>query len=200
MTSPVPISLGKCLARLGVMLLALTASPLYAGDDEAAIVVAQAASSADGAAEPKRSAESRASGLKYPAGRWHFQTTIVTRHFNPSPEHTNTQRMLNFQYWDPNRWLWGAAFLRNSFNQPTQYVYMGRIWRPLDSVPVLHLKLTGGVLHGYKGEYRDKIPFNHYGYAPALVPSIGLSGKRFSTDLVLLGSAAVFASAGIFWD
>ncbi len=108
--------------------------------------------------------------------------------------------MLNVEYWNPERWVWGAAFLRNSFDQPSQYIYMGRLWRPFDSAPLFHIKLTGGVLHGYKGEYRDKIPFNHYGYAPGLVPSIGLSGKRFGGEIVLLGAAAVMVTVGAFWD
>ncbi len=193
-------SRGKCLVLLGVMLLSLAAPPLYANGNDARLILSQGGASADNNAGARASTRAPGDGLKYPAGRWYFQTSALTRHVNPSPEHTNYQRMLDFEYWNPDRWIWGATFLRNSFNQPTQYIYMGRLWRPLNSAPMFHLKLTGGVIHGYKGEYRDKIPFNHYGYAPALMPSIGISGKWFASEIVILGTAAMMITVGTFWE
>lgn len=166
------------------------------------LALAQASSSIDDKADPPAQPTNlpSASGLKYPTGRWYFQTSALTRHVNPSPEYVNHQRMLDFEYWTPDKFVWGATFIRNSFGQATEYLYVGRIWRPFSSAELIHLKLTGGILHGYKGQYRDKIPFNHYGYAPALVPAIGLSGKRFGAEVVLLGAAAVMVTAGVFWD
>ena len=92
----------------------------------------------------------------------------------------------------------GAAAFKNSFGQPSQYVYIGKLWRPWDAVPLVHVKLTGGLLHGYKGEYKDKVPFNSdNGIAPLLLPSIGLSGKRFTTDLVIFGTAGALLTIGV---
>ena len=184
-----------------VVLLSIGSARVHA--DSTHITLAQASSLADDKTDPiesKPSAEAPAKGLTYPAGRWYFQTSALTRHFSPSPDHVNHQRMLDFEYWAPDKFVWGATFIRNSFGQPTQYLYVGRIWRPFDSAQLIHVKLTGGVLHGYKGQYRDKIPFNHYGYAPALVPATGLSGKRFGAEFVLLGAAAMMITAGVFWD
>jgi hypothetical protein len=92
----------------------------------------------------------------------------------------------------------GAAAFKNSFGQPSQYVYIGKLWRPLDNYQLLHLKLTWGIVHGYKGEYKDKIPLNSdSGFAPALLPSIGLSGKRFTTDVVFFGTAGLIVTVGV---
>lgn len=137
--------------------------------------------------------------LDAPMARWHFQTSLYTKHFNPDPKHTNHQRLIGVERWSENNWLIGGAWFRNSFDQPSQYLYVGKVWRPLDSYPLVHLKLTGGLLHGYKGEFRDKIPFNGSGIAPALLPSIGLSGKRFTADLVIFGTAGAMLAVGVFW-
>lgn len=141
--------------------------------------------------------EAAGSGLK---PRWVFQTSLYTTHFNPDPRHVNHQRMLAFEHWSTESWTYGLSLQRNSFGQPTQYLFMGKIWRPFDSYPNLHLKLTGGLLHGYKGEFRDKIPFNKHGIAPGLVPSIGYSSKRFVAEVHLLGAAALMVSAGVIWE
>lgn len=141
--------------------------------------------------------EAAGSGLK---PRWVFQTSLYTTHFNPDPRHINHQRMLAFEHWSTENWTYGLSLQRNSFGQPTQYLFMGKLWRPFTSYPNLHLKLTGGLLHGYKGEFRDKIPLNKYGIAPGLVPSIGYSSKRFVGEVHFLGAAALMVSAGVIWD
>lgn len=61
---------------------------------------------------------------------------------------------------------------------------------------MLHAKLTGGLLHGYKDQYRDKIPFNSSGVAPAIVPAIGLSGKHLSSEVNFFGFAGLMVTMG----
>ncbi len=141
--------------------------------------------------------EAGGTGLK---PQWVFQTSLYTTHFNPDPRHVNHQRMLSFEHRSTENWIYGFSFQRNSFGQPTQYLYMGKLWRPLASYPNVHLKLTGGLLHGYKGEFRDKIPFNKHGIAPGLVPSIGWSNRRFVAEVHLLGAAALMISGGVIWE
>jgi hypothetical protein len=190
----------KALVSLCLVLLFVGNTAVDASDTPLTLAQSSADVKAESQIEPKPAGDPPASGLKYPAGRWYFQTSAYTRHFNPSPDHVNHQRMLDFEYWAPDNFVWGATFLRNSFGQPTQYLYVGRLWRPFDSAQLIHVKLTGGILHGYKGQYRDKIPFNHYGYAPAIVPAIGVSGKWFGAEFVLLGAAAMMITVGAFWD
>jgi hypothetical protein len=134
------------------------------------------------------------------SGRWLLQTSLYTSHFSPDPQHVNQQNLINLEYWRSDRWLGGVAFFRNSFGQPSQYVYVGKTWRPFGSLPDVHLKLTGGLLHGYKDQFRDKIPFNSAGVAPAILPSIGYSTKRFNTELVLFGTAGLMWTGGVFFD
>ena len=133
-----------------------------------------------------------------PKYRWLIQTSVYTDHFDTEQAHTNNQKLIGIEWWAPGNWLLGAASFRNSFDQPSQYVYMGKLWRPWDSLPLVHVKLTWGILHGYKGEYKDKVPLNSdSGYAPLLLPSIGLSGKRFTTDLVIFGTAGALVTVGV---
>jgi hypothetical protein len=133
-----------------------------------------------------------------PPNRWHLQTSLLTHHFHFDAQHNDNQGLVNLEYWRADNWLAGAAWFKNSFHQPTQYVYIGKQWRPFDSQPSVYLKLTGGLLHGYKDEFRDKIPLNHSGVAPVLIPAIGYSTRRFSTELILFGTAGIMWNVGVF--
>ncbi len=131
--------------------------------------------------------------------RWYFQTSLFTKHFSVNPQHDNTQRLLNLEYWRADNYLAGLALFDNSFGQRSQYAYVGKVWRPFELSPKLYLKLTGGLLHGYKGEFKDKIPFNSGGVAPALVPSIGYTWGRLNSELVLFGTAGLMINVGLFF-
>lgn len=131
--------------------------------------------------------------------RWYFQTSVYTRHFRPDERHDNSQQLINLEYWRSDRYLAGLALFDNSFGQPSQYVYLGRTWQVFDAHPNVHLKLTAGLLHGYKDEFKNKIPFNRFGVAPAIVPSIGYSWGRLNTELVLFGAAGIMLTAGFFF-
>jgi len=130
--------------------------------------------------------------------RWLFQTSAYTRHYHFDPRHNNHQHLLNLERWSAAGNGLGIAFFDNSFGQPSQYVYGGKLWRPVDSAPLLHLKLTAGLISGYKGEYQDKIPYNRNGIAPAVVPSVGISGRRFATEVVLLWNAGAMVTVGVY--
>lgn len=134
-----------------------------------------------------------------PAARWYFQTSIYTVHFRTSDERNNNQWLLNLERQSPANWLVGGAFFQNSFDQPSQYLYFGKLWRPLDGFPAMHVKLSGGLLHGYKGEHKNSIPFNDYEVAPVILPAIGFSGRRFATELVLYGINGVVWTVGAYF-
>jgi len=132
-------------------------------------------------------------------GQWLLQTSVYTKHFHPNPEHNNHQNLLGLEYQRADQWVVGASAFDNSFGQPTQYVYFGKLFRPLESAPLLHVKLTGGLLHGYKDQYRDKIPLNSRGVAPVLIPAIGLSGKHVSGEVNFFGFAGVIVTMGVLF-
>lgn len=131
--------------------------------------------------------------------RWLLQTSAYTTHFHDNPEHNNHQHLVNLEYQRSDQWVIGASAFDNSFGQPAQYAYVGRLFRPLDSAPLVHFKLTGGLIHGYKGQYKDKIPLNSQGVAPVIIPAIGLSGKHLSGEVNFFGLAGLMVTMGVLF-
>tara|TARA_R110002051_G_scaffold83393_1_gene147881 strand:- start:185773 stop:186246 length:474 start_codon:yes stop_codon:yes gene_type:complete len=126
---------------------------------------------------------------------WYLQTSVYTQHYSPEPDHNNHQRLIGIERHLPDASLWGAATFKHSFGERANYLYYGKRFALGESA--FYLKLTGGLLEGYKGEYQDKIPLNRLGVAPAIVPSVGASHNRLSAELVLLGAAAAMVTVGV---
>lgn len=122
-------------------------------------------------------------------------TSLYTRHYDPDPDHVNDQNMLGFENETGINRLWGLAIFDNSFGQESQYLYLGQRWRAFKS-DQWYYKLTGGLLHGYKEPYDDKIPFNDLGVAPAIIPSLGYRHKSFFAEFSQLGLSAGIITAG----
>lgn len=127
---------------------------------------------------------------------WYIFTSLYTLHFEPEPDHVNNQKLLGVETHMENNWLFGLANFDNSFGQNSQYLYAGYLW-DLFSSEHWYFKLTGGLLHGYKEPFQDKIPLNDLGVAPAILPTLGFRYKFFVTEVNLLGNAAVTVTAGI---
>ena len=136
-----------------------------------------------------------ANGVQASDARWLLQTSVFTSHYNPKPEHNNHQELVGLEYTRDDEWLMGGASFLNSFSQRSLYVYTGRRF-DLGDGP-LFAKLTGGLMHGYRGEYDDKIPLNRFGVAPAIVPALGIKGDVLSSELSFLGAAAILVSLGV---
>ena len=128
--------------------------------------------------------------------QWYIYTSLYTKHWDDDPDHVNNQKMLGGEADMKNNWVFGLAFFDNSFGQPSQYLYAGYKW-DLFSSELFYFKLTGGLLHGYKDEYEDKIPLNGLGVAPAILPTLGFQYKYFVTELNIAGTAAITITAGI---
>ncbi|MCL5255443.1 MAG: sn-glycerol-3-phosphate transporter [Gammaproteobacteria bacterium] len=142
------------------------------------------------------------------------QTSVWTTHFNPKPEHNNHQNLVGFEVYgkrlpdertqrfhdafDYARPLVGAAFFRNSFHQNTTYLYAG-VRQNLVSNEYIqtYLKVTGGFIHGYRGEYQYKIPFNNLGVAPAIIPMLGAQYKQVSAEMTLFGASGIMLTVGL---
>jgi len=117
-------------------------------------------------------------------------------HFNPSEEHTDWSWLVGVEWQHPSRWLAGFSYFNNSFGQKCQYYYGGYVWRFSEQHPNWYFKLTGGLLYGYKEPYEDKVPFNHNGYSPGVIPAVGYKMNRFNVQLNLLGNSAVMVTVG----
>jgi hypothetical protein len=133
--------------------------------------------------------------------RWYFQTSLYTWHFHYDANHKQAL-VLDSVYGLNERWLEGETFVgftlfTNSFGQFSQFLYGGLKWRPVKEHQPFYVKLAAGVLHGYSGEYKDKIPYNSTGFAPAIVPGVGYCWVRYCTEAILLGGNAMLFTVGM---
>jgi hypothetical protein len=117
-------------------------------------------------------------------------------HFNSDPAHAKYSWLVGAELQTPSRWLAGYSYFNNSFDQKSHYIYGGYTWNISDRAPNWYAKLTGGVILGYKEPYEDKIPFNHNGVAPGVVPALGYKFDRYNVQLNLLGTAGFMITAG----
>jgi len=128
--------------------------------------------------------------------QWYIFTSVYTKHWDDDPDHVNNQKMIAGEAQMRNNWVFGLGFFDNSFGQNSQYLYAGYKWDLFGS-KLFYFKLTGGLLHGYKEPYEDKIPLNGLGVAPAILPVLGFQYKYFVTELNVAGTAAITITAGI---
>ncbi|HUF19744.1 MAG TPA: sn-glycerol-3-phosphate transporter [Burkholderiales bacterium] len=131
-------------------------------------------------------------------GRLVFHLAPAVYHYRHDPRHNNYPWLMGLEYESRNNWLGGAAYFRNSFDQPSNYLYLGKRWFP-DFLPEnVYVKVTGGILLGYKEPYENKVPLNNRkGIAPGVLPAIGYQFKRASIQLVPLGAAGLMLTLGV---
>ena len=113
-----------------------------------------------------------------------------TLHFTKSDEH-RTVFGLGLERQRESGQITGLGLFRNSFGQPTAYLYPWGQKFDFASLPGSYFKVTGGVLWGYRGEYRDKIPLNRLGVAPAVIFTLGHQVGPYRAGLNLLGNSGV---------
>ena len=126
-----------------------------------------------------------------------LQTSIATRHFHPSSTQNNHQDLLDVEWNYDRNFLVGAGTFRNTFRQRTEIAYWGAKFHPLASAPHMYVEVVGGLIHGYHGRYRDKIPFNGSGTAPAVLPAVGYCYKRLCSELIVFGTAGAMLTGGV---
>lgn len=146
------------------------------------------------------------------------QTSLWTHHYQHDPDHNNQQELVNL-LWYPSaqyqpqtlknsaydwvnhtQWFVGGATFKNSFSQRTYYGYVGGRYRFNENqLFEPYIRLTGGLLHGYRGKYRDKVPLNKYETAPVMVPSIGVDIQQVSLELVAFAASGVMLNIGYYF-
>jgi len=117
-------------------------------------------------------------------------TAGLGMHWRSSEDHTGVPVLGGLEA-RRDRHRAGLMLFNNSFGQFSQYYYYGRQWPLPGAEDAFHLKLTGGVIYGYVGEFEDKLPVNWNGVAPAIIPAIGWRGDRIGLDAAVLGSAGL---------
>jgi hypothetical protein len=134
--------------------------------------------------------------------RFYFQFAFYTWHFHYDPDHQQSY-LFDAEYhfnetWLGGQWITGLALFQNSFGQFSQYIFGGLVWRPIEEHQPFYVKLTAGPLHGYTGQYQNKVPFNHDGWAPAIIPGVGYCVlKRYCGEFVMLGTNAALFTIGM---
>ena len=115
--------------------------------------------------------------------------------------HNQWPNLLGVEYESGSHWLAGAAAFKNSYYQRAAYAYAGKRWF-LDPVSEnLYLKISAGLVYGYKDPYADRLPVNHNGYGLGIVPAVGYQLGRANAQIVFLGTAAVAFTFGFdFWN
>ncbi|MDO9439033.1 hypothetical protein [Hydrogenophaga sp.] len=114
-----------------------------------------------------------------------------THHWSHDEEHkpvfaVSVSRLL------PNDRRCGISLFRNSFGQPSAYAFVGKSWPGiLSSYPNVYASVTAGIMYGYVGKYKNKVPANVGGFSPAIIPAIGYQlSPRSSLEIQILGTAA----------
>jgi hypothetical protein len=125
-----------------------------------------------------------------------IQAAPTVIHFDNSDEHVKYSWLVGVEWQHPSRWLAGFSYFNNSFGQKSQYYYGGYQWRLSEGNPNWFLKLTGGLLVGYKEDHEDAVPYNHNGYSPGIIPAVGYKWNRFNVQLNLLGTAGLMVTVG----
>lgn len=125
---------------------------------------------------------------------WELSFSPYTHHWNHDDEHKNVA-LIALERIQPDNALWGAALFSNSFGQASGYVYYGHQWDGVFGQPALYTKLSAGVIYGYRGKYKDKVPYNHGGFSPAVIPAIGYRLTPVdAVQIAVLGTAGVMFS------
>jgi hypothetical protein len=153
--------------------------------------------------------------------RLFLQTSVLSRHYESRPDHNNHQELIGIEWLAPSdyrfqwqkqssvvqrmpllrevTWLAGGASFLNSFSQRSTYLYGGgRYNLYVSRQGSIYVKVTAGLLNGYRGESRDKIPFNQYGTAPAVLPALGFQYKRLGVEAIPFGAAGVMVNVGVY--
>lgn len=130
---------------------------------------------------------------------WRLAVSPYTHHWRYSAEHRPVWAIA-IERQRSDGWLAGASFFKNSFGQPSSYLYIGRKYEDMLGLAPLFAEWTGGLMYGYRGKYQTKVPLNFGGYSPGFLVSAGWQfDRRMSTQLNLLGDAAVMWQFNYAW-
>ena len=128
--------------------------------------------------------------------RYELFASPHTHHWSHDPEHRPVFALaLNRQL--PDDRFCGLSLFRNSFGQPSAYAFVGKQWPGLlPSQPKVYVSMTAGILYGYVGQYKDKVPLNVGGFSPAIIPAVGYQlSPRSALEVQILGTAAFMVGA-----
>jgi len=123
--------------------------------------------------------------------RWRAMLSPLTVHFSSDTDHKPVV-LAGLERERPDGVVWGGAVFANSFGQPSAYAFGGQRlyrWSPWEP---MYAEWTAGILYGYKGEYKHKVPFNYNGFSPGITIGLGWQySPKVAAQVNLLGTAGV---------
>ncbi|GAB4406911.1 MAG: hypothetical protein OHK0048_27000 [Rhodoferax sp.] len=139
-----------------------------------------------------------ASAQEDASAQWVLQLSPYTYHFNPSEEHRHVY-LIGAERERADGRIDGAAYFRNSFGQPSVYIYpWGQAYRGLFGQPRLTFKWTAGLLYGYKEPYEKKVPMNYKGFSPGAIVALAYQfDSGWSAQIDALGTAGLMFQLNI---
>lgn len=128
--------------------------------------------------------------------RYEVFASPYTHHWTPDEEHEQVYAISLSRRLPDNRYC-GFSVFNNSFGQPSAYAFVGKTWPGLIRAwPRMYVSASAGIIYGYVGEYKDKVPLNVGGFSPVVIPAIGYRlTDRAALEIQLLGTAAVMFGA-----
>jgi hypothetical protein len=122
---------------------------------------------------------------------WRVMASPYTIHYSHDEKHRAVW-MVGVERERSDGMLLGAVYFSNSFGQPSGFVYGGQRLYDFSPYPQLFAQWTAGVLYGYRGEFKDKVPFNYGGFSPGVVLALGWQfTPRYSVQANVLGNSAL---------
>ena len=122
---------------------------------------------------------------------WELVVAPFTHHWHKDAEHRHVV-LLGLERTAADGSTVGGALFSNSFGQVSAYAYYGHEWDELLGTGSLYFKLSGGIIYGYRGRFKDKVPFNVGGFSPAIIPALGWRlTPRDAIQAAVLGKAGV---------
>jgi hypothetical protein len=168
----------RCIARAAAAILAGCTALVWAQDQ-----LPETSSAPSGWSSPARAPSD-------PTWRLIIAPYTVV-HFSYSPDHKQVI-VLGAEREHPNGVVWGGTVFDNSFGQPSAYGFVGQRlygWSPWDA---LYAEWTVGILYGYTGQYKHKVPLNYNGFAPGAVGGVGWKfTKTVAGQVNILGTSAL---------
>jgi hypothetical protein len=156
-------------------------------------VSAQAQAASPETAPPATSVSAPGSEPAEPVskGIWRLMASPYSFHYSQDPNHKEVW-MIGLEHQRTDGFILGGTYFSNSFGQPSGYVYAGQRLDHWSAYDQLFAQWTAGVIYGYKGEYKDKVPFNHNGFSPGVVLAVGWQfTPLYSIQFNVLGNSAL---------
>lgn len=122
------------------------------------------------------------------------QASIYNMHYSRDDHYIKYSPLVGVEWRRDNGWLVGAAAFQNSFGQFSQLAYGGYLWNLGNTN--FYGKLTGGILHGYKGEYQNKVPLNYKGFSPGILPALGYKAGPFRGEVQFFWTSGFMVTVG----